>query len=352
MTEPLLRLDHVTKTFPIRRGLISRPHGPRQAVHAVTDVSFTVMPGETFGLVGESGCGKSTLARLIVRLHRPDSGSVWFEGKDLAALGRSELRGLRPRIQMVFQDPYSSLNPRMSIRAALSESLTVHHVVPSMAIDGEVGRLMDQVGLHRGLADRYPRELSGGQRQRVGIARALSVRPQLLVADEPVSGLDVSIRAQILDLLADLRDELHLTLLFISHDLSVVEFLSARVGVMYLGRLVEMAPTEDLFASPGHPYTTGLLAAVPSIDPTVATRSPAVRGELPSPVDPPSGCVFRTRCPIAQPICETLPPIVPLSQEHWAACHFAQDGRREGSSPSLARVTSMADDTQQNRETR
>lgn len=323
MVGALLRLEHVTKTFPLQRGAAARLRGDHEAVHAVTDVSFEVLAGETFGLVGESGCGKSTLARLIVRLHRPDSGAIRFDGADIATMHPGQLRAMRPRVQMIFQDSYSSLNPRMSIRAVLRESLSVHHVVPDTAAEAEVERLMDQVGLHRRLAGRYPRELSGGQRQRVGIARALSVRPSLVVADEPVSGLDVSIRAQILDLLADLRDELHLTLLFISHDLSVVEFLSSRVGVMYLGRLVELAPARQLFAGPGHPYTVGLLAAIPSIDPAVRTRPPAVRGELPSPVHPPSGCVFRTRCPLAQPICETPPPQVQLGPDRWAACHFA-----------------------------
>jgi oligopeptide transport system ATP-binding protein len=327
MTEPVLRVEQVTKTFPVASGLLASPRLKRERLHAVTDVSFEVMPGETFGLVGESGCGKSTLARMIVRLHRPDSGRILFNGADLSKLSGSALRMMRPRIQMIFQDPYSSLNPRMSVRAALSEPLGIHRVVPATEVRSEVDRLLDQVGLPRSLADRYPREFSGGQRQRVGIARALSVRPELIVADEAVSGLDVSIRAQILDLLADLRDRLRLTLLFISHDLSVVEFLSDRVGVMYLGRLVEVAPARALFKEPGHPYSAGLMAAIPSFDPEVGTPAAAVRGELPSPVNPPTGCVFRTRCPIAQSICETMPAVVDLGPGHWAACHFARPGQ-------------------------
>ena len=323
MTEPLLRLEHVTKTFPVGQGVLSSLRRRRERLHAVTDVSFDVMPGETFGLVGESGCGKSTLARLIVRLHRPDSGRISFQGEDLAEVSGSALRALRPRIQMIFQDPYSSLNPRMSVRATLAEPLMVHRVVDAAEISAEVDRLLDRVGLPRTLANRYPRELSGGQRQRVGIGRALSVRPALLIADEAVSGLDVSIRAQILDLLADLREQLQLTMLFISHDLSVVEFLSDRVGVMYLGRLVEVAEGGSIFSAPGHPYSAGLMAAIPSYDPGMGSTTVAVRGELPSPIHPPSGCVFRTRCPIAQPVCEMEPPVVQLRPGHWAACHFA-----------------------------
>jgi oligopeptide/dipeptide ABC transporter ATP-binding protein len=336
MTEPLLRLDHVTKVFPVHPGVLEGLSRSREVVHAVTDVSFEVLPRETFGLVGESGCGKSTIARLIVQLHRPDEGTIRFDGVDLAGLSRSERRAMRPRVQMIFQDPYSSLNPRMSVRAALAEPLMVHHVVTAKQTDVEVDRLLDLVGLSRRLSARYPRELSGGQRQRVGIARALSVRPRLIVADEPVSGLDVSIRAQILDLLADLRDELELTLLFISHDLSVVEFLSDRVGVMYLGRLVEIGPARTLFRSPGHPYTSGLIAAIPTLD-RGAARPPAVQGELPSPVYPPSGCVFRTRCPLAQRICETMPPVVPLGAGWEAACHFAGQPSRVRSGDDATR---------------
>lgn len=336
MPEPILALEQVTKTFPVGQGVLAALRLGRERLHAVTNVSFELAKGETFGLVGESGCGKSTLARLIVQLHRPDSGRILFRSVDRASLSGAARRKARPQIQMVFQDPYSSLNPRMSVGATLAEPLQVHRIVAGHEVDAEVERLLDQVGLTRDLADRFPRELSGGQRQRVGIARALSVRPELVIADEAVSGLDVSIRAQVLDLLADLHDELGLTLLFISHDLSVVEFLSDRVGVMYLGRLVELAPSRRLFSSPGHPYSVGLMAAIPSVDPTVRTVAPAVRGELPSPVHPPSGCVFRTRCPMAQVICETPPPEVDLGPGHWAACHFAAQVYERGVVPPLA----------------
>jgi oligopeptide/dipeptide ABC transporter ATP-binding protein len=332
MAEPILTIEHVSKTFAAGQGVLSSLGLRRERLHAVTDVSLEITEGETFGLVGESGCGKSTLARLIVQLHEPDSGRIRFRGVDRAAISGAARRKARPQIQMVFQDPYSSLNPRMSVGSALAEPLRVHRIVPGEQVDAEVGRLLDRVGLPGTVADRFPRELSGGQRQRVGIARALSVRPELVVADEAVSGLDVSIRAQVLDLLADLHDELRLTLLFISHDLSVVEFLSDRVGVMYLGRLVELAPALQLFAAPGHPYSVGLMAAIPSVDPSVRTATAAVRGELPSPIHPPTGCVFRTRCPLAQAICATPPPEVELGPGHWAACHFAADVRASGKS--------------------
>jgi len=325
MSEPILAIEHVSKTFAAGKGLLSSLGLRRERLHAVTDVSLDLAEGETFGLVGESGCGKSTLARLIVQLHEPDSGRILFRGVNRAELSGAARRKARSHIQMVFQDPYSSLNPRLSVGSALAEPLRVHRIVSGREVEAEVGRLLDRVGLAQAVADRFPRELSGGQRQRVGIARALSVRPELVVADEAVSGLDVSIRAQVLDLLADLHDELRLTLLFISHDLSVVEFLSDRVGVMYLGRLVELAPARKLFTSPGHPYTVGLMAAIPSVDPKVQTAIAAVRGELPSPIHPPSGCVFRTRCPLATAICETPPPQVELGPGHWAACHFAAD---------------------------
>ena len=330
MADPILTVEHLTKTFPAGPSLFGGLGGRRERLHAVTDVSFELAQGETFGLVGESGCGKSTVARLIVQLHAPDSGRILFRGVDRATLSGAARRKARPEIQMVFQDPYSSLNPRMSVRSTLAEPLSVHRIVPSREVDPEVERLLDRVGLSRDLADRFPRELSGGQRQRVGIARALSVRPDLVIADEAVSGLDVSIRAQVLDLLADLHDDLGLTLLFISHDLSVVEFLSDRVVVMYLGRLVELAPARRLFSAPGHPYSAGLMAAIPSVDPGVRAVTAAVRGELPSPVHPPSGCVFRTRCPMAQAICETPPPPVELGPGHWAACHFAEQVQGQG----------------------
>jgi oligopeptide/dipeptide ABC transporter ATP-binding protein len=296
---------------------------PRAQIQAVVDVSLALRKGETLGLVGESGCGKSTLGRLIVRLLKPDRGRVAYRGRDISTLGGAELRRARTRLQMVFQDPYSSLNPRLTVGEAVAEPLRVHHVVPRPEVPAEMERLLEQVGLGRTHIKRYPFELSGGQRQRVGIARALSVRPEILIADEAVSGLDVSIQAQVLNLLADLRRELDLTLVFISHDLGVVEYLSDRIGVMYLGRLVELGPAARVFRAPGHPYTAGLLNAIPVPDPSVRTRAAAVTGELPSAVRPPSGCVFRTRCSLVQPVCETMPPEVPLDGDRWAACHFA-----------------------------
>jgi oligopeptide/dipeptide ABC transporter ATP-binding protein len=324
--DPILQLNEVHKTFPVTRSLPDALHRrPRARVKAVVDVSLTLYEGETLGLVGESGCGKSTLGRLIVRLLSLDAGSIVFRGRDIASLRGGELRQARTRLQMVFQDPYSSLNPRLTVGQAIAEPLRVHAVLPPSDVGGEVDRLLEQVGLAHTYAKRYPFELSGGQRQRVGIARALSVRPDILIADEAVSGLDVSVQAQVLNLLADLRQELGLTLVFISHDLAVVDYLSDRIGVMYLGRLVELGDAQPVFREPGHPYTMGLLRAIPAPDPAVRNRTAAVVGELPSAVRPPSGCVFRTRCPLVQPVCETLPPAVALGngEGHWAACHFA-----------------------------
>jgi oligopeptide/dipeptide ABC transporter ATP-binding protein len=319
--EPLIKVESLVKYYPIYGGILRRKVGD---VQAVDDVSFEIQRGEIFGLVGESGCGKSTLGRLIVRLLTPDAGRVVYRGREISTVGGGELRSARTQLQMVFQDPYSSLNPRLTVGQAIAEPLRVHDVVAREEVAGEVKRLLEQVGLAHAHAKRYPFELSGGQRQRVGIARALSVRPAILIADEAVSGLDVSIQAQVLNLLADLRDELDLTLVFISHDLGVVEYLSDRIGVMYLGRLVEFGAAATVFRTPGHPYTAGLLNAIPLPDPTVRTRAAAVSGELPSAVRPPSGCVFRTRCPLVQPICETMPPTVRLGDGgHWAACHFA-----------------------------
>ena len=324
MASPILELDHVIKRYPLARSFAALlAMKPRPVLKAVSDVSFAIEAGETFGLVGESGCGKSTLGRLIVGLGAPDGGRVSFQGHDIHLGSRRERRSLHRQIQMVFQDPYASLNPRMTIGQALAEPLRVHGVVESSKIAGEVDRLLAQVGLSADYASRYPFELSGGQRQRVAIARALSVRPAVLVADEAVSGLDVSIQAQVLNLLVELRDGLGLTMVFISHDLGVVEYLSNRIAVMYLGRIVELGPASAVFRRGGHPYTQALIRAIPAPDPTKKSGGAAVSGDLPSAVNPPSGCVFRTRCPKAQAICATLPPIVPLGEGHWAACHFA-----------------------------
>ena len=324
MANPILELDGVVKRYALRRPLASLlAIRPRPMLQAVSHVSFAVEAGETFGLVGESGCGKSTLGRLVVGLGLPEEGHIHFRGQDIHLGGRRERRALRRQIQMVFQDPYASLNPRMTIGQALVEPLRVHAIVPDGEIPGEVERLLAQVGLSADYAGLYPFELSGGQRQRVAIARALSVRPAMLVADEAVSGLDVSIQAQVLNLLVELRDRLGLTMVFISHDLGVVEYLSNRIAVMYLGRILELGPASAVFRRAGHPYTQALIRAIPAPDPTRKTGREAVSGDLPSPVNPPSGCVFRTRCPKAQGICETMPPIVALGPGHWAACHFA-----------------------------
>jgi oligopeptide/dipeptide ABC transporter ATP-binding protein len=329
----ILEIVNVSKTFPVAdRSLFRR----RKTLHALTDVNLEVRVGQTLGIVGESGCGKSTLARILVRLIRPDSGKVLFLGQDL-----TRPDGLRPdmttRLQMVFQDPYSSLNPRMPVGAAIEEPLEVHRIVAPGDVTRERDRLMERVGLGPRLASRLPRELSGGERQRISIARALSVRPELLIADEAVSSLDVSVRAQILNLLSDLRNELGLTLIFISHDLSVVDHLSDRVAVMYLGRIVEIGPAGVVLGRGAHPYTRALIAAVPQ--PVVGSRraQPSLRGELPSPLNPPSGCVFRTRCPIVQAVCSEISPApARVGSDHWAACHFAttdvpaQNGLEEG----------------------
>jgi oligopeptide/dipeptide ABC transporter ATP-binding protein len=316
---PLIRLTRISKTFHLGRRTFVQP---RPKLHALVDVSLEVAAGTTLGIVGESGCGKSTLARIIVGLTRQDHGTVAFEGKDLTTVRRRPAEVTRS-LQMVFQDPYSALNPRMSVGEAIVEPLLVHQVVPSAGAPRERDRLMDIVGLAPSLANRFPYELSGGQRQRVNIARALSVRPKVIIADEAVASLDVSVRAQILNLFSDLRDQLGLTLVFISHDLSVIDHLCDRVAVMYLGRIVEEGPSSILRQGGVHHYTRGLASAIPQPIPGRRRSQPAIRGELPSPISPPSGCGFRTRCPAAQPICsEVPPPLEPFASGHRVACHF------------------------------
>ena len=335
MAEPILALDGVVKRYALRRPLASiLAFKPRPMLQAVSGVSLEIQPGETFGLVGESGCGKSTLGGLMVGLAAPDQGRVAFRARDVHQGRPRERRALRRHIQMVFQNPYASLNPRMTIGQTLAEPLRVHGVVPAGEIGAEVERLLAQVGLSDDYAQRYPFELSGGQRQRAAIARALSVRPAVLVADEAVSGLDVSIQAQVLNLLIELRDRLGLTMVFISHDLGVVEYLSTRIAVMYLGRIMELGPALKVFRSAGHPYTQALIRAIPAPDPARKSTREAVSGDLPSQVNPPSGCVFRTRCPKAQAVCATLPPQVQLSPGHWAACHFATLPTGQAAPPS------------------
>jgi len=324
VNDVLLEVRDLVKHFPVGGGLFG---GPRGLVRAVDGVSFTIRRGETLGLVGESGCGKTTTGRCILMLERPTRGAILFEGRDLTRLSEAELRPLRRRIQVIFQDPYSSLNPRMTVGQIVGEPLAVHRLVPDRAARAaRVRELLERVGLLARHASRYPHELSGGQRQRVGIARALAMEPALIVCDEPVSALDVSIQAQIINLLEDLQADLGLTYLFIAHDLAVVRHISDRVAVMYLGKLVELADRKALYDAPLHPYTRALLAAVPIPDPELERRRERVvlSGEVPSPLRPPPGCVFHPRCPIAVERCrQEVPPLREVRPGHWAACHLA-----------------------------
>ena len=318
-TEPVVDIRHVSKHFRIGGGLIT----PKKVVRAVNDITVSVMPGETLGIVGESGCGKSTLGRVILRLDDPTAGEIFFEGVDLANLGRNEMIDVRKKMQVIFQDPYSSLNPRMTVGQIVAEPMRVHGITPSAECPARVAELLTLVGLFPYMALRYPHELSGGQRQRVGIARALAVNPRVIVCDEAVSALDVSIQGQVINLLEDLQQKLGLTYIFIAHDLAVVRHISTRVAVMYLGRIVELAHADELFANPKHPYTRALLEAAPVPDPIVEKARPRaiIRGELPSPLRPPSGCVFHPRCPIARPSCKTdVPRLEERAADHLAAC--------------------------------
>jgi oligopeptide transport system ATP-binding protein len=319
MTAPLLRVNDLKKYFPIRGGLFSREVG---RVHAVDGVSFAIQPGETLGLVGESGCGKSTTGRSILRLIEPTSGEVWFNTVEVTSLSKSALRALRKEMQIIFQDPYASLNPRMTVGSIVGEALVIHKLAKTKREHEErVVELLEIVGLQPDHLRRYPHEFSGGQRQRIGIARALAVKPKLIVADEPVSALDVSIQAQIINLLEDLQKQFGLTYLFIAHDLSVVEHISNRVAVMYLGRIVEVAPAKELYTNPKHPYTEALLSAVPIPDPTVKRQRILLEGDVPSPINPPSGCRFHTRCPIRIPSCSINEQLLKeVSPGHWVAC--------------------------------
>ena len=324
MSEVLLQVENLVKHFPVGGGMFSKPAGQ---VRAIDGVSFTLHRGETLGLVGESGCGKTTTGRCILQLERPTSGRIVFEGVDLATLSEAELRKVRRRVQVIFQDPYSSLNPRMTIGQIIAEPIRVHGIVQEPAArEKRVQELLEQVGLLAQHARRYPHQLSGGQRQRVGIARALAMEPTLIICDEPVSALDVSIQAQIINLLEDLQKRLGLTYLFIAHDLSVVRHISDRVAVMYLGKIVEITDRTALYEAPRHPYTRALLSAVPIPDPAVEeTRERTVlRGEVPSPLNPPSGCVFHPRCPIAVARCSTeIPVLREIRSGHCGACHLA-----------------------------
>ena len=319
-TQPLLSVRNLRKEFPIRKGVLSRQVG---AVKAVNDVSFDVARGETLGVVGESGCGKTTTGRAILRLIEPTSGEVRFEGRDVRSMGTSELRAIRREMQIIFQDPVSSLNPRMTVGAIIREGLTIHRLAEGAAADARVRQLLQEVGLRPEYANRYPHEFSGGQRQRIGIARALSVEPKFIVCDEPVSALDVSVQAQVINLLGDLQREHNLTYMFIAHDLSVVEHIADRVAVMYLGRVVELATSDDLYREPLMPYTQALLSAVPVADPHARKERIILQGDVPSPANPPSGCVFHPRChhPAKDASCaKIVPPLEEKAPGHFAAC--------------------------------
>lgn len=319
MSELLLEVNGLKKYFPITGGIFGRKQGE---VKAVDDVSFYVRKGETLGIVGESGCGKSTTGRLLMRLIEASDGRIIFEDKEITGMSKSELRKTRRDIQMVFQDPYASLNPRHSIQQILEEPLIVHGIGTKEERKKRVQEMLEVVGLSSYHARRYPHQFSGGQRQRIGIAKALMTKPKLIIADEPVSALDVSIQAQVLNLMKDIQNEFQLTYIFIAHDLGVVRHISDRVGVMYLGRLIELADSEELYENPLHPYTKALLSAVPILDPEIKRETILIEGELPSPANPPSGCAFHTRCSKVMDICKTARPAERNLNGHFVACHL------------------------------
>ncbi len=323
-SDVLVKVQNLTKYFPIHKGILTQRHVGD--VKAVDDVSFEIFRGETLGLVGETGCGKTTVGRTILRLYEPTSGHVFFEGSDLMSLNESGMRSFRKRMQMIFQDPYASLNPRMTVGSIIAAPLDVHGVPDGKGKNERIEELLDMVGLNPEFVNRYPHEFSGGQRQRIGIARALAVNPDLIICDEPISSLDVSIQAQVVNLLEDLQQQLGLTYLFIAHDLSMVRHISDRMAVMYLGKIMELADRNEIYLRPLHPYTQALMSAVPVPDPDVVENRHRVilEGDLPSPSNPPVGCNFNTRCPFVKDIClQEEPQYVELQPGHWVACHFA-----------------------------
>ena len=318
--DTLLEVTNLKKHFPIKGGVFSKTIGH---VYAVDGISFTLKHGETLGLVGESGCGKSTTGRTVLRLIEPTDGEVLFENQRVTDLDKGEMRALRREMQIIFQDPYASLNPRMTVGSIIGEPLEIHKIAKGAEKEEQVASLLQKVGLRAEDMRKYPHEFSGGQRQRIGIARALGLNPKLIVCDEPVSALDVSIQAQVINLLGDLQEEFGLSYLFIAHNLNVVEHISNRVAVMYLGKIVELASDIDLYANPQHPYTEALLSAVPIPDPTLKKKRIILEGDVPSPINPPSGCHFHTRCPYKEKICEEVEPeFKDIGDGHWVACHL------------------------------
>ena len=332
-SKTILEVKNLKLYFPIHRGLIQRLVG---YVRAVDGVSFDLRDGEVLGLVGESGCGKTTVGRTIIRLYDPTSGEIWYHpptgpAVDLAKLSQKQMKPLRREMRMIFQDPFSSLNPRLTVRDIIAEPLEIHNVAHGKEAEQRVAELMKSVGLNPAYMRRYPHEFSGGQRQRIGLARTLSLNPRLIVADEPVSALDVSVQAQVLNLLQELKDRLGLTIIFIAHDLSVVEHISDRIAVMYVGKIVEMAETEELLSHPMHPYTEALLSAIPPADPDIHANRIQLTGEVPSPANPPSGCIFHPRCKYAKDICkQQVPPLVEDAPGHMVSCHFAKELQLRG----------------------